>query len=59
MKWDVVSVQVIRPLAIAVRFSDGTEGTVRFEFSHLNGVFEALRDPDVFRQVRVDLGTVT
>ena len=59
MEWNVVSVRPIPPLKLAVRFSDGTEGTVRFEPSHLKGVFEALQDPEVFRQVRIDLGAVT
>jgi hypothetical protein len=59
MKWDVVSTEPIPPLALAVRFSDGAEGTVRFEDSHLKGGFEALRNPEVFRQVKVDLGAVT
>jgi hypothetical protein len=44
---------------LAVRFEDGTEGGVRFEPSHLHGVFEALKTPEVFRQVRVDDGAVT
>jgi hypothetical protein len=59
MDWNVVSVNRLPPLALAVRFSDGTEGTVRFETSHLNGVFEALKDPDIFRQARVEFGAVT
>jgi hypothetical protein len=59
MEWNVVSVEPVSPLALAVRFADGTEGTVRFESSHLTGVFEALKDPVVFRQVRVELGVVT
>jgi hypothetical protein len=59
MHWNVVSVQPISPLALAVRFEDGTEGSVRFEPSHLHGVFEALKAPEVFRQVRVEDGAVT
>ena len=59
MEWNVVSVEPIAPLALAVRFADGTEGTVRFEPSHLHGVFEALKAPEVFRRVRIDLGAVT
>ena len=59
MQWTVISVEPKPPLALAVRFSDGTMGTVRFELSHLNGVFEALRNPDIFRQVRVEFGTVS
>jgi len=59
MIWDVVSVQPILPLMLAVRFEDGTEGKVLFEPSHLSGVFEALRVPDFFIQARVELGAVT
>jgi hypothetical protein len=59
MNWNVVSVQPISSLVLAVRFEDGTEGKVRFESSHLNGVFEALKAPDVFRQVHVEEGAVT
>ena len=59
MKWSVISVDFKPPQGLAVRFQDGTEGTVRFEPSHLSGVFEALKDPEIFRQVRVDTGAVT
>ena len=59
MDWTVIAVEPKPPLALAVRFSDGTEGIVRFEPSHLSGVFEALKDPDVFRQARVECGAVT
>jgi hypothetical protein len=59
MNWNVVSVEPKPPFALTVRFSDGTEGTVRFEPSHFTGVFEMLRKPEVFRQARVECGTVT
>jgi len=59
MYWTVVSVEVVPPKTIAVRFADGTEGRVRFENTHLNGVFEALKDPSVFQQACVDSGAVT
>lgn len=59
MEWTVVSVEPNPPLALSVRFLDGTEGTVRFESSHLNGVFEALRDPEIFQQARIEFGAVT
>jgi hypothetical protein len=59
MIWDVVSVKPVSPLVLSVLFKDGTEGTVRFESSHLSGVFEALKAPDIFRQVRVEEGAVT
>jgi hypothetical protein len=59
MNWDVVSVKPISQLALAVLFADGTEGKVRFESSHLSGVFEALKTPDIFQQVHVEDGAVT
>jgi len=59
MYWNVASVQPISPLTLTVRFEDGTEGKVRFESSHLTGVFEALKAPDVFKQARVESGAVT
>ena len=59
MRWTVVSVEPKPPLALVVRFFDGTEGTVRFETSHLSGVFEALKNPEVFSQARVENGAVT
>ncbi len=59
MNWNVASVEPKPPLALTVRFVDGTEGIVRFEPSHLTGVFETLRDPEIFRQVRVDGGAVS
>ena len=59
MEYDVVDVQTVMPMALQVRFSDGTAGQVRFEPSHLTGVFEALKDPIVFAQARVEAGAVT
>ena len=50
MKWDVVDVKPIAPLALEVRFADGTSGNVRFEASHLTGVFEPLRNEEFFRR---------
>ena len=59
MEWTVVSVEPRPPLTLAVRFFDGTEGTVRFEASHLRGVLEALKDPQFFSQAKVEGGVVT
>jgi len=58
MHWDVVAVKAIAPLALQVQFSDGTAGQVRFEASHLQGVFEPLSDPLFFQQAFVDDGVV-
>lgn len=35
-------------LSLQVRFADGTQGSVKFELSHLFGVFESLKDPPLF-----------
>ena len=59
MDWNVVSVTPTAPLGLTVRFVDGTEGKVRFEPTHLRGVFEALNDPAFFSQARVECGVVT
>ena len=59
MHWTVVSVEPKPPLGLTVRFQDGTEGTVRFEASHLSGVFEPLKNPEFFTQARVEGGVVT
>ena len=56
---DVTDVKVIEHLELQVQFADGLVGTVRFEPSHLSGVFEALRDPAFFQQVAVSHGAVT
>lgn len=57
--WRIVSVRVLDSCGFSVRFIDGLEGVVRFEPSHLTGVFEALRDELVFRQARIECGAVT
>lgn len=58
MHWDVVTVRAIAPLALQVQFADGTAGRVRFEASHLHGVFQPLRNPQFFQQAFVDDGVV-
>jgi hypothetical protein len=58
----VIEVRPISDHAIAVRFRDGTEGEVDLATllgCESPGVFEALRDPAVFRQVYLDRGAVT
>jgi hypothetical protein len=58
MKWDVIHVETIAPLALQVQFSDGMAGKVQFEPSHLTGVFVTLRDPAIFNQTYIDHGAV-
>jgi hypothetical protein len=60
--WRVVEVDVLSEHSLSVRFADGTRGEV--ELQHLidsepPGVFESLRNPAVFRQVRLVHGAVT
>jgi hypothetical protein len=57
--WNVISVEVVGPLTLFVEHRDGTKGTVRFEESHLRGVFEKLRDFDYFKQVGIHYGAVS
>ena len=59
MKWDVIEVQTDSDLSMQVRFSDGTQGSVKFERSHLFGVFEPLRDSEFFCLAYLDSGVVT
>lgn len=59
MNWNVIDVKTLSSLSIQVTFADGTSGKVQFEPSYLTGVFEALKDPDVFRQAYIEHGAVT
>lgn len=60
--WRVTHVEALSGFRLRVRFNDGTEGTVElaaFIQSPQAGVFAALRDEALFRQVKIDLGAVT
>ena len=60
--WRVADMEVLSGFRLQVRFNDGTEGTVEladFLNSPSAGVFAALRDEDLFRQARIELGAVT
>jgi hypothetical protein len=60
--WRVLTVEALPDYSLKVRFVDGLEGTVDMKgmiLSTTAGVFEALRDPSVFAQARVELGAVT
>lgn len=59
MEWDVAEVRTDSHLSLFVRFMDGTHGHVRFEPSHLTGVFSALKEPSLFGQVFIDRGVVS
>jgi hypothetical protein len=58
---DVVAATALRDYRLHLRFEDGVEGVVDLaSYLSFQGVFEPLRDPAYFAQVRVDadLGTV-
>ncbi len=59
MEWDVVDLKTGDDWNMQVRFADGTEGSVKFEQSHLYGVFESLKDPNFFFRAYLDSGVVT
>ncbi|HEY3823097.1 MAG TPA: DUF2442 domain-containing protein [Bryobacteraceae bacterium] len=52
---DIVAAKVLNDYRLHLRFEDGVEGVVDLA-AHLSfgGVFEPLRDPAYFAQVRVD-----
>src|SRR5215470_4280532 len=59
--WRVAHLEVLSGFRLHVCFKDGTEGTVEladFINSASAGVFAALRDENLFRQARVELGAV-
>jgi hypothetical protein len=58
MHYDVIEVQPLDHLHLSVKFRDGLNGEVIFKKSHLNGVFEALKNPDIFSKVTCENGFV-
>lgn len=59
MYWDVVAAQVTNHLEFTVTFADGLSGKVRILPSHLFGVFERLKEPAVFKQLKIVDGFVS
>lgn len=57
---DVTDFTLVKDYVLNVRFDDGVEQTIDFEPILIGPLFGPLRDPHVFRQVRVDtdLGTL-
>jgi len=57
---DVVEVRYVRDYTVWLKFEDGTAGEVDLTASLRGPVFEPLRDPEYFRQVRVndEIGTI-
>ena len=58
MYYDVIQVKPLGHLRLAIWFQDGLSGEVELRESHLYGVFEALKDPEIFQQVHCDQGFV-
>ena len=56
--YHVTEVAVAGPLTLTVAFVDGTTGVVRFEPSHLHGIYTPLADPAFFAKAHVDHGAV-
>jgi hypothetical protein len=59
MRWDIVEAKVTGDLEFSVRFANGLTGKVRLLPSHLYGVFERLKDPQIFNQLTTTDGFVS
>jgi len=59
MYFDVIDAKIIRHLEFNVTFSDGLTGNVKILSSHLYGVFAALIEPELFKQLTVTDGFVS
>ncbi|MBF0140264.1 MAG: DUF2442 domain-containing protein [Magnetococcales bacterium] len=59
MYWNVVDAKVICHLELRMTFADGLTGRVRMLPSHLRGVFEKLKEPTMFNELRVVDGFVS
>lgn len=60
--WRVTRVRVLSEYRLHVRFVDGTEGEVDVHdliWGDNPGVFEVLRNPDVFARAHIHYGAVT
>ncbi len=55
---DITHVAVIGDHRLRLTFADGTVGEVAFGAREWRGVFEPLADPNVFAQVRIEMGTI-
>ena len=58
MYYDVVEAKITGDLTFWVRFADGVNGHVRILNSCLYGVFEQLKNPEFFNQLKVTNGFV-
>ena len=58
MHYDVIQVKPLGHLRLTIWFKAGLSGEVELRESHLYGVFEVLKDPELFQQVRCEQGFV-
>ena len=58
MKYDVIDVRPVGHLRLKVTFEDGLSGEIIFRDTHLEGVFESLKNPQLFSQVHCAHGFV-
>lgn len=58
---DPINVQVVSKHTLEVLFEDGLSGQVIFKPSRFRGVFKALKNEDIFKNVFIDreIGTIT
>jgi len=59
MYYDVVEVEIIGELTLRIHFADGLSGTVRFLPSFLYGVFEPLKNPEFFKNLKITDGFIS
>jgi len=59
MYYDVVEVEIIGELTLRIHFADGLSGTVHFLPSFLYGVFEPLKNPEFFKNLKITDGFIS
>jgi len=59
MYYDVVEIEIIGELTLRIHFTDGLSGTVRFLPSFLYGVFEPLKNPEFFKNLKITDGFIS
>ncbi len=59
MYWDVTEARTVGPHEFEVTFADGLKGRVKMLPAHMYGVFQKLRDPDVFSRLSTEGGFVS
>jgi hypothetical protein len=50
----IISLEVVKPLTLTLRFDDETEQTINFEPVLFGELYGPLREPQVFNQVKID-----